>query len=400
LLISKQNPIRANAATTIRYYPDRLLAGRRFGKTFAGAQWVRANVESGSVRRIALVAPTAADARDVMVSAILEISPPSSRPLWEPSKRSLTWPNGAQALAFSSEQPERIRGYGFELAWSDELCAWQNVTDTWDMLQFTMSRGRRPRQCVSTTPKPIPLLQKLLKRDDIVITRGKTSDNAANLSKQFIESITARYAGTRLGRQELDAEVLLDVENALWTRDMIDQARKPHLVPDMQRVVVAVDPSGTAGAADGGDAIGIVVAGKGSDGRGYILADWTTKASPAVWGRKAVEAYHYFSADRLVAERNFGGAMVSNLIRTIDPGIAYSEVTASRGKVQRAEPVAALYEQGKVSHVADLSALEDQLCAMTSQGYQGDGSPDRADALVWALTDLMITPQRPQFVFG
>jgi phage terminase large subunit-like protein len=379
-----------------------LLAGRRFGKTFAGAQWVRANVESGLARRIALVAPTAADCRDVVVSAILENSPPSNRPLWQPSLRSLAWPNGAQALAFSAEEPERIRGYGFEIAWCDELCAWgRNADATWDQLQFTMSRGRRPRVCVSTTPKTIPLLQKLLKRDDIVVTRGRTQDNAANLSKQFIESITARYAGMRLGRQELDAEVLLDVENALWTRDMIDQARKPHFVPAMERIVVAVDPSGTGGAGDGGDAVGIIVAGKGTDdGRAYVLADRTIKASPESWGRRAVAAYHEFSADRIVAERNFGGAMVEHVLRTVDRNIPYKEVSASRGKAQRAEPVAALYEQGKVTHIGDLTALEDQMVAMTSQGYQGDGSPDRVDALVWALTELMVNSARPQFIFG
>jgi predicted phage terminase large subunit-like protein len=335
-----------------------------------------------------------------MVSMILEISPPSNRPLWEPSKRSLTWPNGAQALAFSAEEPERIRGYGFEICWVDELCAFgRNIDATWDQLQFTMRRGRRPRQCVTTTPKPLPLLRKLLARDDVVITRGSTRDNP-HLSKELLASITARYAGTRLGRQELDAEILIDIENSLWTHEMLERARAPHHVPDMERVVVAVNPSGTAGASDSGDAIGIVVAGKGSDGRCYVLGDWTVKASPDVWGRRVVDAYRHFAADRVCAERNFGGALVENLLRTIDPNVSYREVVASRGKVQRAEPIAALYEQGRVSHVLNLAELEAQMLLMTSQGYQGDGLPDRADALVWALTELLIEKPRPQFIFG
>jgi phage terminase large subunit-like protein len=369
-----------------------LLAGRRFGKTFAGSQWVRTNVESGLARRIALVAPTAADCRDIMVSAILENSPPSTRPLWEPSKRSLTWQNGAHALAFSAEEPERIRGYGFEIAWCDETCAWgRNLDATWDQLQFTLSRGRRPRVCISTTPKPSPFLRKLLLRDDIVITRGRTIDNSANLSKQFVESITARYAGTRLGRQELDAEILEDLPGAFWTPAMIDAARKPVQLPDMARVVVAVDASGARGADDeAADSIGIVIVGKGVDGRGYVLADRTCKLSPAAWGRRAVDAYHEFKADRIVAERNFGGAMIEHVIRSVDPGVSYKEVSASRGKAQRAEPVASLYEQGRVSHIGDLSLLEDQLSQFSAEGYAGKGSPDAADALIWGLTEVLV----------
>jgi predicted phage terminase large subunit-like protein len=315
----------------------------------------------------------------------------------------LVYPNGVEAWALSSAEPERIRGFEVEIAWCDELCAWERgkIDETWDMLQMTLRKGRRPRRIVTTTPKPIPLLRALLKRDDIVVTRGKTVDNAANLAPTIMQDIVQRYQGTRLGRQELDAEVLLDIENALWTHEMIEQARAPRHVPDLERVVVAVDPSGTGGAGDKGDAIGIVVVGKGSDGRVYVLADWTIKASPDVWGRRVVEAYRRYNADRVVAERNFGGALVSNLLRTIDPNIAYREVSASRGKIQRAEPVAALYEQGKVSHAADLTDLELQMLAMTSNGFHGDGSPDRVDALVWAISDLMISPQRGgALVFG
>jgi predicted phage terminase large subunit-like protein len=373
-----------------------ILAGRGAGKTRAGAEWVRALAESATVSRIALVAATTADARDTMVegeSGLLAIAPNANRPLYEPSKRRVVWPNGVQATLFSSEEPERLRGPQHGAAWCDELCSWRNVRDTWDNLQFGMRAGRRPQLVITTTPKPIRILKELVKRDgqDVVVTRGRTSDNAANLAPSFLNQIVARYEGTRLGRQELLAEVLEDVEGALWTRDMIDIARAKIALPDMARVVVAVDPSGTRGDDDAGDQIGIVVAGKGVDGRAYVLADRTCKLSPAGWGRRAIAAYHEFRADRLVAERNFGGAMVEHVVKSIDSSISYREVTASRGKIQRAEPIAALYEQGKVTHVGDLAALEDELCQMASNGFMGDGSPDRADALVWALTELMLT---------
>jgi predicted phage terminase large subunit-like protein len=380
-----------------------VLAGRGWGKTRTGAEAIRAVAEAGSVSKIALVGPTFGSVRDIMIACLLSIAPNSCRPLWEPSKARLVYPNGVEAWALSSAEPERIRGFEVEIAWCDELCAWERgkIDETWDMLQMTLRKGRRPRRIVTTTPKPLPLLRALLKRNDIVVTRGKTIDNAKNLAPTIMQDIVERYQGTRLGRQELDAEVLLDIENALFTHEMIDTARKPRLVPHLERVVVAVDPSGTSGAGDSGDAIGIVAAGKGSDGRCYVLADWTLKASPDVWGRRAVEAYRYFNADRVVAERNFGGAMVENVLRTVDASISYKEVTASRGKVQRAEPVAALYEQGRVTHVDDkMTDLETQMLAMTSQGYQGDRSPDRADALVWALTDLMLSAARPQFIWG
>ncbi|WP_439399390.1 hypothetical protein ACRQ5Q_18570 [Bradyrhizobium sp. PMVTL-01] len=233
----------------------------------------------------------------------------------------------------------------------------------------------------------------------MIVTRGSTFDNAANLAAPFLEAIKARYEGTRLGRQELNAEILEDVAGALWTRAMIEGARFTGTVPDLKRVVVAIDPSGTNGE-DGGDSVGIVVAGIGLDGLGYVLADRTIKASPAVWGARAVAAYREFKADRIVAERNFGGAMVAHVVRTVDPSVPYREVTASRGKVQRAEPIAALYEQGRVRHVGNFTELEDQLAAMTASGFAGDGSPDRADALVWALTELMTTPHTPAAQFG
>ena len=374
-----------------------MLAGRGFGKTRTGAEWVREQVEAGKLGRIALVAETAADARDVLVegpSGLLAISPPWNRPQYEPSKRRVTWKNGAVATLFNAVEPDQLRGPQFDGAWADEIAKWRYAQETWDQLQFGLrlepKGGGRPRQVVTTTPRPIPLVRTILADPSTIITRGRTLDNALNLAPAFLKAVTARYAGTRLGRQELDAEILDDVPGALWSRASMDVAIATATLPDMQRIVVAIDPSGTRGTEDGGDSIGIIVAGKGVDGRGYVLADRTCKMSPAGWGRRAVEAYHEFAADRIVAERNFGGAMVEAVIRSADPNVAYAEVTASRGKAIRAEPVAALYEQGRISHAQSMPELEDQLCQMASDGFLGEGSPDRLDALVWALTDLML----------
>lgn len=311
------------------------------------------------------------------------------RPTYEPSKRRLTWANGAIATLFSAEEPERLRGPQHDRLWCDELAAWKYLRETWDMAMFGLRLGDRPRTCITTTPKPLPLVKEIAKDARTVITRGSTFDNASNLAPTFLKAIRDKYEGTRLGRQELNAEILDDLPGALWTRDAIDEHRVRQ-VPDLQRIVVAVDPSGTKGESDDGDEIGIVVAGKGVDGRAYVLADRSCKLSPDGWGRRAVAAYEEFKADRIVAERNFGGAMVEHVIRTIDRKASYKEVTASRGKVARAEPVAALYEQGRVSHVGSFPELEDQLCMIDASGYIGEGSPDRADALVWALTELMI----------
>ena len=358
-----------------------ILAGRGTGKTRSGAEWTRGLAETASVGRIALVGPTAADTRDTMVegdSGLLSICPNSNRPLYEPSKRRLTWPNGVIATLFSSEEPERLRGPQHGAAWCDELAAWRNVKDTWSNLQFGLRLGRRPRQVVTTTPRPIPLLRELIASPDTVVTRGTTYDNRDNLAPSFFSQIVKKYEGTRLGRQELKAEILDDVPGALWTRAMVDKAREAVTLPRMRRVVVSIDPSGARNADDlGADTIGIVVAALGDDGRGYVLADRSLKASPNEWGRRAVEAYHEFKADRIIAERNFGGAMVEHVIKAADRNVPFSEVVASRGKVQRCEPVAALYEQGRVSHVGVLDLLEDQMCQMSTTGFMGDGSPDR-----------------------
>lgn len=273
----------------------------------------------------------------------------------------------------------------------DELAKYRYAREIWDMLQFTMRSGTDPRVFVTTTPRPIPVIREILADAATVVTRGSTFDNAENLPAQFLARLKERYAGTRLGRQELEAEILDDVPGALWTRAMIDDARKVREAPPLARVVIGVDPSGTGGSADGGDSIGIVAAGKGYDGRGYILGDWTCKLSPAGWGRRSVEAYAHFKADRIAAEKNYGGAMVESVIRTANPNVAVKLVNATRGKVVRAEPIAALYEQGRVSHVGEgLEPLEDEMVSMTGDGFLGEGSPNRVDAAVWALTELML----------
>lgn len=364
------------------------LAGRGFGKTEAGAQWVRQRVKDGA-RKIALVAETQKDLEEVMVKRLLAISSPNEMPSVRYKPVRLVWPNGAEALGYNGTEPDQLRGPEFDTAWVDELAKYRYARNLWDMLQFTMRSGDDPRVFVTTTPRPIAVLREIINDPTTTITRGKTLDNANNLPKQFIDGMLTRYGGTRLGRQELDAEMLEDVPGALWTRTMLDAAMLQGEPPKMQRIVVAVDPSGTKG--DGsGDDIGIIVAGRGNDGRAYILADYTCQLSPEGWARRAVEAYGEFKADRLIAERNFGGAMVEAMIRATRAPVAYKEVTASRGKSVRAEPIAALFEQGRVSFVGAYPELEDQLCSFTPSGYVGDGSPDRADAMVWALTELMI----------
>ncbi len=366
------------------------LAGRGFGKTEAGVQWIRERVRDGA-RSIALIAETQKDLEEVMVARLIKISPPDNMPKVRYKPVRITWPNGALALGYNGTEPDQLRGPEFDTAWVDELAKYRYARETWDMLQFTMRSGVDPRVFVTTTPRPIPVLREIMADPSTVITRGSTMDNAKNLAPAFMKAVVAKYAGTRLGRQELNAEMLDDVPGALWTRDMIDEKRIKS-APDMKRIVVAVDPSGTAGTGNEGqgDDVGIVIAGEGFDGRGYVLDDFSCNLSPDGWGRRVEEAYTAFRADRIVAERNFGGAMVDAVIKARNKKLPVSVVTASRGKIARAEPIAALYEQGRISHVGAFAALEDQMCAMTPSGYVGDGSPDRADALVWALTELML----------
>jgi len=366
-----------------------ILAGRGFGKTRAGCEWVRQQVEAG-VQRIAIVCPTAADCRDVAVegdSGLLAISPPWNMPTYEPSKRRITWPNGATATLFSAETPSRLRGPQFEKAWVDELVSSKYPEETWDMLQMGLRLGDNPQVIVTTTPKPIKLLKEIMKDPMTVISRGKTYDNMDNLAKAYIETVIRRYEGTTLGRQELNAELIEDVEGALWTRRLIEENRVRE-APELVRVVVGVDPSATTK----GDEAGVVVAGLGADGNAYVLDDLSIQGSPDTWGREAVAAYHKHKADRLVAEANNGGEMVQFLIKTIDPGVSYKQVHASRGKATRAEPIVALYEQGKVRHVGAFPKMEDEMCFWVP----GEDSPNRMDALVWALTELMLGKKTPQ----
>lgn len=358
-------------------------AGRAFGKTRAGTEWVRSVARPGA--RIALIGPTAADVRDVMIegeSGILAVCDPKSRPTYEPSKRRLTWPNGAMATAYSAEEPDRLRGPQHTHAYCDEVAAWPHV-EAWDMMLMGLRLGTHPQVVATTTPKMVPLMRTIQGSPGVVITRGKTRDNAANLAPSFLSGLMARYEGTRLGRQELEGEDLDDNPDALWQREGIDACRVRE-APELVRVVVAIDPAATS--KDSSDETGIVVAGLGADGRGYVLADRSGRFKPDAWARRAVEAYHAHQADRIVAEGNQGGEMVAHVLGTVEAGLPLRIVHATRGKVTRAEPIAALYEQGRVSHVGSLPQLEDQLCTWTP----GATSPDRLDALVWALTELML----------
>lgn len=370
-----------------------LLGGRGAGKTRTGAEWVREQVETGRCRRLALVGATAADARDVLVegeSGILSISPPHMRPIYEASKRRLTWPNGAIATLYSADVPNRLRGPQHDGAWCDELAAWR-FGDAWDQLLLGLRLGADPRVVVTTTPRPTKLIRDLVGSSMTHVTRDSTYANAANLAQAFLAQIVHQYRGTRLGRQEINAEILEDVEGALWNHAAIEASRVAR-APDLVRVVVAVDPAVTAEA--GSDETGIVIAGVAANGHGYVLDDVSGRLTPGAWGKAALGAYAKYKADRIVGEANNGGDLVENTIRTVrdekdrpvGQQVSYRKVIASRGKYTRAEPIAALYEQGMIHHVGYFDKLEQQLTEWTP----GGPSPDRLDALVWALTELQI----------
>ncbi len=364
--------------------------GRGWGKTRVGAEWVRQQKET--VGRIALVAPTAAAARDIMVegeSGIIACSPPWDLPKYEPSKRRVTWRNGAIATLYSADEPDRLNGPQHGAAWCDELGVWRRAQDAWDMLQFGLRLGDHPRVVITTTPKPTKVIRDLSARADIVMTTAHTFENLHNLAPSFRAAIVGRYEGTRLGRQELGGELLMDTPGALWQREMIDNLRVESAPQGMVRVVTAVDPAMTFG--ENANMTGIITAGVDDRGHAYILRDSTLRASPEQWRFRVVTDYVELRADRIIGEVNNGGDLVEANLRTANQAISYKAVHASRGKRTRAEPIAALYEQGKVHHVGGFAELEDQMCNFTPDArYSDSDSPDRVDALVWALTELML----------
>ncbi len=346
---------------------------------------------------IALIGETEHDVREVMIegpAGLLRVSPRSERPSWMASRRRLEWPNGAIGFAFSAEDPEQLRGPQFDAAWCDELAKWRHVDATFDMLQFGLRLGQRPRQLITTTPRPIPLIKRLLADPRTAVTRAATQANAAHLSPAFLDEVLARYAGTRLGRQEIDGEVIEERADGLWTRAMIEAARV-RAAPPLRRIVIGVDPP--ASDRPGADACGIVAAGLAEDGCVYVLEDASVQGlSPAGWANKAVALFHRLKADAMVAEVNQGGDMVAAVLAQVERRLPLRTVHATRGKWLRAEPVAMMYQQGKVKHVdPPLTALEDEMCDFGMGGLSSGASPDRLDALVWAVTEL-ITRRRAE----
>ncbi|WP_336487303.1 DNA-packaging protein [Methylobacterium nigriterrae] len=375
-----------------------VIGGRGCGKTRTGAEWVSALAlgdpafTERAVGRIALVGETLADVREVMVegpSGLLSLPPRGPRPRWSPARRRLEWENGAVALAFSAEEPDSLRGPQFGAAWCDEIAKWRAPEAAYDMLLFGLRLGARPRNLVTTTPRPIPLIRRLMADPRTVVSRARTADNAGNLAPAFLEEVVGRYAGTRLGRQELDGELIEDRADALWTRAALEAGRRER-APPLARIVVAVDPPASSGAR--ADACGIVAAGS-DGGRAYVLADATLRrATPQAWASAALALYRRLEADSLVVEVNQGGEMVGAVLAEIDASVPVTPVRATRGKYLRAEPVSVLYAQGRVHHVGAHPALEDEMCDFGPDGLSSGASPDRLDALVWAVTHLLLRP--------
>lgn len=370
-----------------------VLAGRGFGKTRAGAEWVRGLAERDGGARIALIGATLHEARAVMVegeSGLLAIAPTGWRPGWQPARRRLVWPNGAVASLYGAAQPDALRGAQHSHVWGDEIAKWHRGEAAWDNAMMGMRLGVRPRAMATTTPRPVALVRRLLRNPDVAVTRGATMDNRAHLPGAFVDAMVRDYGGTRLGRQELEGAYLEEAEGALWSHGLIERCRAVDAgVPAMARIVIGVDPpAGTQG-----DACGIIVGGVDAQGVGWVLEDASVeRASPERWAMAVAGARDRWQADRIVAEANNGGAMVESVLRAVDAHAPVRLVHATRGKSARAEPVAALYEAGRVRHAAGFGRLEDELCGMIAGGgYEGPGrSPDRADALVWAMTELML----------
>jgi len=360
-----------------------ILAGRGWGKSRTGSEQIRKWKNEG-YKHFALMGKTPAEARDIMIkgeSGLLACCPSWDMPTYEPSKRLVTWNNGAEAHIFSGENYEQSRGYQSEKGWIDELGKYRYPQEALDNIMFGLRLGDNPQLVVTTTPKPIKTIKTLINDKNTVITRGSTFENKANLAKAFIDTVIAKYENTRLGRQELYAEMLENNPNALWRRADIDNSRV-EAIPPLQRIVVGIDPAVTSG--DNSDETGIIVAGRDFNNHGYIMEDLTLKASPDGWGREVVKAYYKWKADRAIGEANNGGDMIEFVLRSVDRNISYKKVYASRGKLVRAEPIAALYEQGRIHHVGYFGELEDQYC----EWQPGEKSPNNMDAAVWALTEL------------
>lgn len=375
------------------------LAGRGAGKTRTGAEWVRQQIKNG-MKRGGLIAPTSADARDVMIegeSGLIAVCQDDDithdgqhlgKPVYEPSKRRVTWKNGAMVTTFSADEPDRLRGPQHEFIWADELCAWR-YDETWDLAMFGLRLGKLPRAFISTTPKPKKIIIELLKNPYTVVTTGTTYSNRANLAKQFFDSVIVKYEGTRLGKQELMGVLLEESDNALWTRAIIDETRLTRIPQGdfwFVRIVVAIDPAVSNN--KNSDETGIIVCGLGNDKHGYVLADLSGHYSPGEWAKIAKEAYDKWQADCIVAEGNQGGEMVKHTLQTEDKGLVVRVVRASRGKAARAEPISARFEKGEAHLIGEFPKLEDQLC--TWEPLSGEGSPDRLDAMVWGLTACIL----------
>jgi phage terminase large subunit-like protein len=365
--------------------------GRGSGKTRSGSEWIQERVASGIARRIHLIAPTAADTRDVLLegpAGILSISPPHLRPTYQSSLRKVVWPNGALALLFSSDEPDRLRGPQADTLWCDELCSYRQAQDVLDTAMFGLRIGKDPRCLITTTPRPIKCFKALLAREgqDVVVTRSSSYANRDNLAPAFFAQIVSRFAGTRLGRQEIEAELLTDVPGALWSLERIEELRVRVAPQPFERVVVAIDPAATFG--PDSDETGIVAVGLAGDGAAYVLEDASGRYPPSEWALRAIQLYRLYCADCIIGETNNGGAMVEHTLRSVDPAIPFKAVHASRGKITRAEPISALYQQGRVHHVGVLAALEDQMTSY--DGSRGGSSPDRLDALCWGIHELCL----------
>lgn len=369
------------------------LGGRGAGKTRAGAEWIRAQVQGGA-RKVALVAPTYGDAREVMIegiSGLKNIGYVSERPRYESSRRRLIWPNGALAYVFSAEDPDGLRGQQFDAAWADEFCAWEYPQETLSNLRFGLRIGAFPRLVLTSTPKPISALRNLLQEPGVVVTKASTLANYKFLSSVFMHTIIETYGGTRLGRQELFGEILDDIEGALWTRKMIENAFTK-TCPALDKTIIAIDPPVTSGAQ--ADSCGIMVVGRAGyrdETQAYVLHDGSVQGlSPERWARHAVALSEQWDADYILVETNQGGEMVKSVFKAIGADITLRTVYAAKSKCARAEPIAALYEQGRVKHIGGFPALEDELCTLGISGRLGRKSPDRADALVWAVNELLL----------